>query len=292
MFSIGPIAGTRMNNRIMDILAGLSQDEHGIWCGKVKAFGQHEEISFRQEIAKQQTDDALDIVSSHHSIEVMDNEVKRALGLYTPHGGVIADIGGCLGWHWRTIDKTRPDIIVLIVDFVKKNLLHAQKLLKDKVGRNIYLVHGDATCLPFPDDSVDLYWSSQTLQHVPDIHQALREGWRILKEGSWLINYSLNRARIIEVIYHILRKDYIIEGQTKQFWLARATPAQRQIFQEIFHNKVQERFTEVFFQPSFGLCTGRKGNLFGKIDACLSSSNAFWGPLARQRSFEVQKIKK
>ena len=150
-----------------------------------------------------------------------------------------------------------------------------------QIGENIYLIHGDATCLSFPDASIDLYWSSQTLQHVPDIRLALQEAHRILKEGSWLINYSLNRAWLVKAVYNFLRKDYVSEGKAQQFWLARATPAQRRIFEDVFGNRVKERFTEILFQPNFGLRTGREGSLFGKFDARLSSSKSFWSWLAR-----------
>lgn len=172
---------------------------------------------------------------------------------------------------------------------MKGNLLQARHLLGDKIERNIHLVHGDATCLPFPEASIDLYWSAQTLQHVPDIHWALQEARRILKTGAWLINYSLNRAWLVEAIYHFLGKDYIVAGKAEQFWLARATSAQRRVVEEVFCNSVKERFTEILFQPSFGLCTGREGSRFGKADAQLSNSRSFWNCCARQRSFEVQK---
>ena len=278
-----------MNERISKILAGLKHDEQGIWCAPVKAAGQEEELTLRRAVAGNNDDNILNTISLHHSIEVMDHEVKRALTLYAASRSVIVDVGGCWGWHWRKLDQLRPDVSVLIVDFVKENLLRARHLLGDQVGHNIHLIYGDATSLPFPEASIDLYWSSQTLQHVPDIRRALEEGRRILKDGAWLINYSLNRAWLVQAIYRLLGRDYVVEGRTKQFWLARATSDQRQIVEEVFGSQVNERYTEILFQPNLGLRTGRERSLFGKIDTRLSGSTPFWNWCARQRSFEVQK---
>ena len=280
-----------MNKRISKILAGLQYDEYGIWCAPVKADDQETELALRKAVAGHQYDDILGNISRHHSIEVMDHEVRRALKYYAPIGSVIVDVGGCWVWHWRTLDQLRPDITVLIVDFVKENLFHAQKILGDQVGHNIHLIHGDATCLPFPDDSISLYWSSQTLQHVPNIRLALQEGWRILKDGAWLINYSFNRAWLVEAIYRFLRKTYVVEGKANQFWLARATPTQRRIFEDVFGCPVNVRFTEILFQPNFGFRSGKEGSLLGKFDARLSNTNPFWSWLARQQSYEVKKVK-
>lgn len=88
-----------MNQRILEILAGLQRDERGIWCAPVKAVGQEEELPLRQAVADNRDDNILGIISLHHSIEVMDYEVRRALTLYVPSGSVIVDVGGCWGWH-------------------------------------------------------------------------------------------------------------------------------------------------------------------------------------------------
>ena len=86
-----------MDERILTILSGLHQDEHGIWCAPVKAAEQKEELILRQAVASHQTDNILSTISFHHSIEVMDHEIRRALTLYAHNQSIIVDVGGCLG---------------------------------------------------------------------------------------------------------------------------------------------------------------------------------------------------
>ena len=73
---------------------------------------------------------------------------------------------------------------MVIVDFVKQNLIHAQNILGPVINKSIHLVHGDATKLPFPDSSFDLYWSVQTLQHIPNFRKAIDESRRVLRWGG------------------------------------------------------------------------------------------------------------
>ena len=47
---------------------------------------------------------------------------------------------------------TRPDVGVLIVDFLRSNLPHGRNVLGDLVGDQVALMHADATALPFVVD--------------------------------------------------------------------------------------------------------------------------------------------
>ena len=44
----------------------------------------------------------------------------------------------------------RPDVSVVIIDFVRQNLIHAKNVLGSLIGNQVALLHGDATSLPFP----------------------------------------------------------------------------------------------------------------------------------------------
>ena len=98
------------------------------------------EIELRERVAAEHYDNYLEALSASHSIPVMDHEVDRFLAAI-PQGGLVLDIGGCWGWHWRRLAHTRPDVGVLIVDLVRSNLPHARNVLGSLVGRQVELMH-------------------------------------------------------------------------------------------------------------------------------------------------------
>ncbi len=225
---------------------------------------------------------------------VMDHEVDRFLAKI-PQGGLILDIGGCWGWHWRRLAMTRPDVGVLIVDFVRSNLPHARNILGDLVGGQVALMHADATALPFAVDSsfqdFDGVWTVQTFQHIPAYDKAVVEAYRVLKGGGLFANYSLNVQAHIRGIKRMLGKDYPISGWVEgSYWLARASLEQKLQIEEIFGNAVTERWSEILYSPELHFTApGKEGSWLGKLDALLSNNAGILRWLARQHSFHCQK---
>ena len=247
--------------------------------------GQEDELRLRQGVAARRFDDYLAEVARYHSVPVMDREVDRFLR-GVPPGGVIVDVGGCWGWHWRRLPHTRPDVTVCLVDFVRDNLGHARRLLGEVVDRQVFLVHGDGTRLAFPDGAFDAYWSVQTLQHIPDYRQAVREARRVLVAGGWFANYSLNVQGLARVCCKLLGRSYHVAGQVPQsFYLARATGWHRQVLAEAFGSPVSVRYSEVLFQPEFHF--GYRNwppSWLGRVDGWLSGPGPLWRLVARQVS--------
>ena len=62
--------------------------------------------------------------------------------------------------------------------------MHAKALLGQAINESIFLIHGDATALNFPDESFDGYWSVQALQHVVLFETALTEAHHVIKRGG------------------------------------------------------------------------------------------------------------
>ena len=249
---------------------------------------QQSEIAFRDSVASSTYSNYLEKVSKHHSIPVMDREVKRVLSLLPPNS-LILDIGGCWGWHWRMIDQIRPDVSVVILDFSLHNLFFASDILKTHLNRQIFLVNGDALSLPFANSSFNLVWSVQTFQHIPNYSLAFQEVYRVLKKGSGLfVNYSLNEPYLIKLIYNILRKNYISKGRVGPMYLERSSTTQKNILSTIFHSDVKSRYSEILFTPELRLPLGsREASPLGCIDACFSGSSFFSSLVARQESYEV-----
>jgi ubiquinone/menaquinone biosynthesis C-methylase UbiE len=182
-------------------------------------------------------------------------------------------------------------LTVVVVDFVRGNLAHAQKHLAGLVDSQVYLVHGDATNLPFADNMFDGYWSVQTLQHVPSFKQCIAESHRVLKHGGQFANYSLNNEFILAAWHKCRGRSYHLTGQIDDsFFMERACAAQRQVIAETYGQSVRRRFSEILFHPDFHLAgTGTPDTMIGRLDACLTGIGWLFAGIARQCSYHVQK---
>tara|TARA_B100000315_G_scaffold252380_1_gene289045 strand:+ start:1389 stop:2237 length:849 start_codon:yes stop_codon:yes gene_type:complete len=279
-----------MNKQLKNIISELKYDNDKIFSSSFENLDQSEEINLREKNAKKrQSMNFHDFIPKHHSIPVMRNEVRRALSMVEPNS-IILDVGGGIGWHWYQLGTFRPDISVIILDFSLGNLARAKNLHKEIINSQIFLVHGDATQLPFPENSFDLYWSVQALQHIPNFNKAVHEAKRVLKPEGVFMNYSVNRVGLFEIVYKIFKKKYHIKGKVPGFiYLERGSNNQRKKIERIFKEKVKSRFTEVLYHPQLNLWTGNEGNYIGVIDASLGSSLPILKFIANQRSFEVKK---
>lgn len=279
-----------MTTGIAAILGGLDRGSDGIYsAAHPVATDQVDEVRLRESVAERVPVDMLAEVGRHHSIPVMDRELRLFLDI-VPRDGVVVDVGGGWGWHWRAQPDGRTDFCVIMVDFVRANLRIAARLLGQLVNRQVFLVHGDATCLPFPADVFDGYWSVQALQHVPRFDVAVTEAHRVLRRGAAFASYSLNRARLIEAVYRIAGKTYHIEGSRPgSFYLARGSAEQAAVVGRIFGEPVTSRYTEVLFHPDLGMSTGAAPSVMGRLDARLSSRLPLLAPVARQRSYHTRK---
>ena len=277
------------NNSSKVFLSKLTVSQDDIWSYPFRNEDQQLEANLRDKVATANINNYLDIIAQNHSIPVMDYEVKRFLSEVTP-GGVILDAGGCWGWHWRNIDNIRPDVNIVILDFLRNNLLIARSVLKNNINKNIFLVHGDARELICGTETFSNYWTVQAFQHIPNFELAVKEAYRVLKRGGSFVNYSRNIQPLQKTLCKILGKDYVIDGWLKDsYYLARGSDLQEKIIAHIFKSRAISRYSEILFQPDFKLFTGKENNLFGQLDKYLSGSTKFHRLIARQRSFHTVK---
>lgn len=271
------------------------QQSDGIYVASMPKHGsvQDDERELREQVASHTYNNYLDAIAKSHSIPVMDKEVDDFLAKM-PHGAVILDIGGCWGWHWRRISNMRPDIGVLIIDFVRANLTHAVNVLGPLIETQIVLMHADATALPFQTKKVGIFdgiWTVQTFQHIPDFSNAVSEAHRVLRPGGYFITYSLHNTPFNKLIHKIFNRPYHSEGVVKNtFYLARANKNQLKIIEDIFAAKACNKYSECFFHPELKFTfSGSSGNLVGRFDALLShiSFISYW--IGRQCSFGIFK---
>jgi len=274
-----------------ELLKDVKLGADGIW-GEISDYGrQEQEKLFRDSVADRHFSEYLLEISKHHSIPVMDSEVESFISLI-PVGGVVLDIGGCWGWHWRHINQFRPDITVVIVDLIRENLMHAQGVLKDVLPKHkVFLVHGNACSLKFSDQSFDGVWSVQTTQHIPNFLSVCTETFRVLKKNGIYWDYGLNNAFLIRQVFNLFRKPYHLNGEVAgAFFLRRVNKGVLESVTKTFKNKPNVRYSEILFTPEFRLpLGGREKSFIGRIDSFFSSKLKFWRLLARQCSFHVEK---
>lgn len=279
-----------MNIAMIDILGTMELGADGIYGRPMHNSAQSIEIEMRERVALTHHADPLAHIAKHHSVPVMDFELSLFLAKI-PMNGVIVDIGGCWGWHWRHLKTVRPDVTVVIVDFVRANLEHARQLHGNAINLSIFLVHGDATALGFPTNSFEGVWTVQTFQHIPAFDKAVLEAYRVLKNGGQFSCYSLNVQPHIKVVKRMVGKDYPTASWLDgRFWLARASLEQRRQIEAIFDDTVTERWSELLYSPELHFTApGKEDSWLGRLDALLSNNVGFCRWLARQHSFHCQK---
>jgi len=265
-----------------------------IWVAKDPFASQEAEHQKRKEIAEALLDesyeDIIKRVSKNYSIPVMDREVRNFLrGL--PDNALIVDVGGGVGWHWRNIAKIRPDVTVVVVDFLLENLIRAKRIFSPNlINSQVYLVNGNALNLKFSPESFDGYWSVQAIQHIPDYDGVIKEAYRVLKKGGRFINYSLNNQSLVRNLYRVMGKNYPIHAFEPCYYLIRADENQKKKLAKTFNNSVTTRMSEILFSPELKFTLpGKKNSMLGKLDALLSNDRNFFGFIARQQSFMTQK---
>jgi ubiquinone/menaquinone biosynthesis C-methylase UbiE len=280
------------NNTILDLNCFLGED--GIWSAKslsMDAMHISPEYKFRKNVEKkwngEDKNKYLDNISKFYSIDVMDAEVSKVVKLL-PCNAWIVDIGGNWGWHWRELKGQRPDVSVIIIDFVREGLINAKKILGDEVNQTIFLLHADACQIPIDDCKVDLVWSVQCFQHIEDIDRVTLESKRILKNNSYLRIYNFNYRMLEKIIYMMLGKKYRASQKFSNYYLRRFNDKIDAKISMLFGIKPSVEYTEVIFQPNFNILY-KPGSILSKIDVFLSGGHLFKS-IARQRTTIVKKI--
>jgi len=103
-------------------------------------------------------------------------------------GERILEIGPGTGYYTADLaDWVGPDGSVEIFDLQQEFLDHARGRAEELGHRNVVATQGDATRLPYEDESVDAVELTAVLGEIPDRAAALREIERVLRPGGRLV---------------------------------------------------------------------------------------------------------
>ena len=268
------------------ILKKYNKDHHGIFSKNFKIKNQLDEITLRKKAARINYKDYFEEISKHHSIEVMYKQIEFFLNKQKKNA-IILDIGSGWCWHWKMLNKLRPDIKIIALDFVKENFKHAKKILGKKNLNQIYFVHEDLDRNKFPKNSFDAIWSCQAFQHMNNIDKKFKIAHGLLKKNGYLYNFNLNYSIFI-LFRNIFRTKKNIK--IKKFYLLnRDTKFQINSLNKIFQKKVSLQYNEILFHPELKLFLGKKNSFLSRIDSYMSGVGFLRSFIARQVLMKIVK---
>ena len=125
--------------------------------------------------------------------------VLNALGRHRTKG-VLLDIGCGPGYVAAKIGRRLPALNVLGLDLNRYMISLASSRLK-RSQRDVGLILGDASALPFASNTVHIVVSSLSLHHWKDPREAFREIYRILAPGGLLVIFDTRRDVPFFVFY-------------------------------------------------------------------------------------------
>ena len=133
-------------------------------------------------------------VSSRREAILRENRILADMANVRP-GDLVIDAGCGIGGSGFWLAKERGARIVGI-DLVHKQLTEADKLTKKKKLKDqIMFAQGDYQKLPTPSNSIDVFWSLESIEHATGIEALLGESYRVLRHGGRAIIAGAFRGR-------------------------------------------------------------------------------------------------
>jgi ubiquinone/menaquinone biosynthesis C-methylase UbiE len=96
----------------------------------------------------------------------------------------ILDIGCGGGANIAKMLKDSPGSIVDGIDYSEESVAFSKKINALQLGKRCNIRQGDVSCLPYPDQSLNLVTAFETIYFWPDLDAACKEIKRVLKPGG------------------------------------------------------------------------------------------------------------
>lgn len=122
--------------------------------------------------------------------QVIENLISDRIGTA---GKNILDLGCGKGGYLRNLVLRFPDNKFYGVDI-------SDEVLKYLDIAEVEKRVGTLTCVPYADDSFDLTYTCEALEHAVDINSAIREMARVTKPGGYIAVIDKNRERLGEMV--------------------------------------------------------------------------------------------
>lgn len=137
----------------------------------------------------------------------------RVVGLGSGSGAEIFDMADVC----RDIAKVEWFGLDLNIQEVLFGTRRSQFRKAEQSKQDVYFLAGNLLQLPFDDSSVDVLVSSEVVEHLPDPQPAIKEMWRVLKPGGYVLVTTPNPNNMITRLGYAINQ--ITGGGLKRnFW--------------------------------------------------------------------------
>lgn len=123
----------------------------------------------------EQPEDQLDECAEEHYFDIAVAHGRDFLERFPQLSGRTIEIGCGYGGLLEAMREKGVDAVGLDID---------PRRVAFAVGRGLHAIVADAERIPFPDESFDAVVSYATLEHIPDIQQAITEAHRVVRRGG------------------------------------------------------------------------------------------------------------
>lgn len=104
-------------------------------------------------------------------------------------------LGPGVGWETLALAERFPETTIIGVEYDPDQVERARRNLarRPALATRVAFQQGDATALPFPEESFDFAYELNVLHHVRDYPAAIREARRVLKPRGRFFLQDLSR---------------------------------------------------------------------------------------------------
>ncbi len=125
-------------------------------------------------------------------------------------GKKVLDLGCGMGYGAAELKKIGAKEVVGV-----DNDPEAIEFAKGFAGKKVRFLKADATALLFPDQEFDVVVSFEVIEHIKDYQQYLKEAFRVLKLGGYLIFSTPNRLQYRQGTSHYHYREFTAMELTK-----------------------------------------------------------------------------